>query len=199
MSQYFENDSKLKSKIKKTKTKVLNREFTFYTDNGVFAKKGLDFGSRLLLEEVREEDIKTPFLDVGCGVGVLGIILNNVYGVSGDLVDVNHRALHLATRNSKENECVGLSIFESNCYQNIKRKYNLILTNPPIRAGKKVVYEILEGAKDYLEQEGSLYFVVRKEQGAKTIISDMEKRYDVTILARKKGFFIVKCKNRLTC
>lgn len=195
MSQYFENDLHLKSEIQPYKTKIFDKEFTFLTDNGVFAKKGLDFGSRLLLENLEQEDMKGPFLDVGCGVGVLGIILNQVYGLEGDMVDINLRALHLAKRNCKANHCENLNVYESNCYQNVDGKYRLILTNPPIRAGKKIVYEILEQAKEHLEKDGTLYFVIRKEQGAKSIISDMEKNYHVTIIERKKGFFIVKCKN----
>ena len=194
MSQYFENDSNLKSEIQKTKAEVLGKAFILFTDNGIFAKKGLDFGSKLLLESLEKEDLKSPFLDVGCGSGILGIAVNKIYQLTGDLLDVNLRALHLAKRNCKENDCQGLEIFESNCYQNVSRKYPLILTNPPIRAGKKVVYEILTKAKEYLELDGTLYFVIRKEQGAKSVISDMKKIYNVTIIERKKGFFIVKCK-----
>ena len=83
--------------------------------------------------------------------------------------------------------------FYDNIKKNINSKYSTIITNPPIRAGKKVVYEILEGAKDYLLPGGRLFFVVRKEQGAKSIISDMQKIYNVEVLERKKGFFIIKC------
>ena len=84
-------------------------------------------------------------------------------------------------------------MIESNCYENIVRKYSTIITNPPIRAGKKIVYEILEKAKEHLEPGGSLIFVIRKEQGAKSIISDMENLYNLSILEKKKGFFIIKC------
>ncbi len=194
MSQYFENDSELKSKLQKNEVQVLGQNFIFFTDYGVFAKKGLDFGSRLLIENLEKEDIKAPFLDVGCGVGVLGILLNRLYGITGDLIDVNLRALHLAKKNAKENGCNGLEIFESNCYQNVQQKYALILTNPPIRAGKTVVYNILMNAKEHLEKNGTLYFVIRKEQGAKSILSDIEKVYHIHIIIKKKGFFIVKCK-----
>ena len=101
--------------------------------------------------------------------------------------------MHLARRNAKENDCSNINIFESNCYQNITSKYNTIITNPPIRAGKKIVYEILMSAKKYLEQDGNLFLVIRKEQGAKSIISDLEKEYNVEILEKKKGFFVLKC------
>lgn len=193
MGQYFTNDNSIPSKIVKTRAVVLNNSFIFYTDNGVFSKDGLDFGSRLLLENIPLTEIGESLLDVGCGYGVFGIILNKILGVKVTMCDVNRRALHLAEKNIKENKCSDCSVIESSCYQNINSKYSTIITNPPIRAGKKVVYEILEGAKDYLLPGGRLFFVVRKEQGAKSIISDMQKIYNVEVLERKKGFFIIKC------
>lgn len=193
MGQYFTNDNSIPSKLVKTKAVVLNNSFIFYTDNGVFSKDGLDFGSRLLLENIPLTEIGESLLDVGCGYGVFGIILNKILGVKVTMCDVNRRALHLAEKNIKENKCSDCSVIESNCYENINSKYSTIITNPPIRAGKEVVYEILEGAKDYLFPGGRLFFVVRKEQGAKSIISDMQKIYNVEVLERKKGFFIIKC------
>lgn len=193
MGQYFTNDNSIPSKLVKTRAVVLNNSFIFYTDNGVFSKDGLDFGSRLLLENIPLTEIGESLLDVGCGYGVFGIVLNKILGVKVTMCDVNRRALHLAEKNIKENKCSDCSVIESNCYQNINSKYSTIITNPPIRAGKKVVYEILEGAKDYLLPDGRLFFVVRKEQGAKSIISDMQKIYNVEVIERKKGFFIIKC------
>ena len=193
MGQYFTNDNSIPSKLVKTRAVVLNNSFIFYTDNGVFSKDGLDFGSRLLLENIPLTEIGESLLDVGCGYGVFGIILNKILGVKVTMCDVNRRALHLAEKNIKENKCSDCSVIESSCYQNINSKYSTIISYPPIRAGKKVVYEILEGAKDYLLPGGRLFFVVRKEQGAKSIISDMQKIYNVEVLERKKGFFIIKC------
>ncbi len=195
MSHYFENDKNLPSQLKKTTAKIFNKEFIFYTDNGVFAKSGIDFGSRLLLESISLEEIQGKLLDIGCGYGVFGIVLNKLCSVTVDMVDVNKRALHLAKRNSKENNCHHMKIYESNCYDNIKDKFDVIITNPPIRAGKKIVYEILLRAKEFLTENGSLYFVIRKEQGAKSMISDLEKVYDITILNRNKGFFIIRAKS----
>ena len=151
MGQYFTNDNSIPSKLVKTRAVVLNNSFIFYTDNGVFSKDGLDFGSRLLLENIPLTEIGESLLDVGCGYGVFGIVLNKILGVKVTMCDVNRRALHLAEKNIKENKCSDCSVIESNCYQNINSKYSTIITNPPIRAGKKVVYEILEGAnKDFL-------------------------------------------------
>lgn len=192
MGQYFTND-KLPSNVKKTTCMVLGNKFTFLTDNGVFSKDGLDFGSRLLLESIPLEEVGGKILDMGCGYGVFGIVISKLTSTHVDMVDVNLRALHLATRNAKENGVLDVSIFESNVYQNVSSKYSSIVTNPPIRAGKKVVYDIVMNAKNYLEDDGKLFLVIRKEQGAKSLIVDLEKIYTVDILKKSKGFFIIKC------
>ena len=193
MGQYFTND-KLPSNVKKTTCMVLGNKFTFLTDNGVFSKDGLDFGSRLLLESIPLEEVGGKILDMGCGYGVFGIVISKLTSAHVDMVDVNLRALHLATRNAKENSVSNVSIFESNVYQNVSSKYSSIVTNPPIRAGKKVVYDIVMNAKNYLEDDGKLFLVIRKEQGAKSLIVDLEKIYTVDILKKSKGFFIIKCR-----
>lgn len=192
MGQYFSNE-KLPSNVRKCEEFILNRNFTFYTDNGVFSKDGLDFGSRLLLECIPIEEVGANILDVGCGYGVLGIVINKITKSSVDMVDVNLRAIHLAERNIKENNCSNIRVFESDCYSNVDKKYSCIITNPPIRAGKKVVYEILMNGINYLEKNGVLFFVIRKEQGAKSLISDLKRVYNIEVLERKKGFFIIKC------
>ena len=192
MGQYFENE-KLPSKIVKTESVILGKKFIFYTDNGVFSKDGLDFGSRFLLESIPLEEIGGKVLDMGCGYGVLGIVLNSFTSCDVDMVDVNLRAIHLAQRNVKENHCSHICVFESNAYSNIKSKYSCIITNPPIRAGKKVVYDIVMNARNYLKKDGRLFLVIRKEQGAKSLIVDLQKIYTVDILNKKKGFFVIQC------
>ena len=195
MGQYFDNQE-LPSKMVKTEAFILGKKFVFYTDNGVFSKDGLDFGSRLLLETIPLEEVGGKVLDMGCGYGVFGIVLNKILYCNVDMVDVNLRAMHLAAINSKENNCTGVSIFESNCYSNINSKYSCIITNPPIRAGKKIVYDIVMNACNYLEKGGHLFLVIRKEQGAKSLIVDLEKLYTVEVLNKKKGFFILKCTSK---
>ncbi len=192
MGQYFENVD-LPSKMMKTESFILGKKFIFYTDNGVFSKDGLDFGSRLLLETIPLEEVGGKVLDMGCGYGVFGIVLNRMLECTVDMVDVNLRALHLTEMNVRENHCQNITVFESNCYQNIHSKYSCIVTNPPIRAGKKVVYDIVMNARDYLEKDGKLFLVIRKEQGAKSLIVDLQKQYTVEVLEKKKGFFILKC------
>ena len=195
MGQYFTNE-KLVSNIKKVNCIVKGQKFTFNTDNGVFSKDGLDFGSRLLLESIPLEEVGGKILDLGCGYGAIGIVLEKLADCSVDMVDVNLRALHLAKMNAEVNGCKNTNIFESNVYSNIKGKYNSIITNPPIRAGKSVVYDMLLGANDYLEEDGHLFLVIRKQQGAKSLIRDLSLKYVVDVLKKEKGYFILKCSKK---
>ena len=192
MGQYFSNDD-LKSNIQKYEVDILGNHYSFYTDNGVFSKGKLDFGTRVLIETIPLNILKGNILDVGCGYGVIDIILGKLVDATFLGIDVNRRALHLAEMNKKENRVDNVSFLESDCYQNIKDKYDFIITNPPIRAGKKVVYEIVMNAKNYLKEKGSLFIVVRKEQGAKSMIRDLEEIYNVQILDKIKNFFVIKC------
>ena len=192
MGQYFTNE-KLPSNVRKTECFVLGNKFTFLTDNGVFSKDGLDFGSRLLLETIPLDEVGGKILDMGCGYGVFGIVVGKLTSAHVDMVDVNLRALHLAERNARENHVDNVNIFESNVYQNVSSKYSSIITNPPIRAGKQVVYDIVMNAKEYLEKDGKLFLVIRKEQGAKSLIVDLQTVYTVKVLEKKKGFFILEC------
>ena len=95
--------------------------------------------------------------------------------------------------NLKENRVDAL-VIESNCYENITGTFDIIITNPPIRAGKKIIYDILFNAKDYLTSDGKLFLVIHKDQGAKSLVRDLEKEYKVDILEKNKGFFVIKCK-----
>ena len=192
MAQYFDNIP-LKSELRKFDVKILDMILTFNSDNGVFCKDRLDYGTRLMLENIDWNNVRGPILDVGCGYGPIGIIANKLTGLDVTMCDINKRALHLAEMNCKENNAM-CNIIESNCYESINKVYSTIITNPPIRAGKKIVYEILFRAKEYLSDNGLLYLVIHKDQGAKSVLKDLEKEYEVEVLEREKGFFVIKCK-----
>ena len=195
MAHYFENDQNLKSEWKEHHVRVLNHDYTFTTDHGVFSKQGLDFGTRTLLETLPLEEIHGKVLDLGCGYGPIGIALKTVVDVDVDMIDVNRRSLHLARMNADKNK-VEVHIFESNGYENVSDVYDFIITNPPIRVGKKILYELLFGAKDYLKENGELWLVVHKDQGAKSLARDLEKEYFVEIKNKNKGFYIIRAKKR---
>lgn len=191
MNHYFTNED-VKSELRKINVNILDKKFVFNVDNGVFSKKGLDFGSRTMIEVLLTEHLQGKGLDVGCGYGPIGIILSSFLNLKMDMVDINKRAVHLSLMNIKDNN-VDCAAFVSNIYEGVKEKYDFIVTNPPIRAGKKIVYDFLFESKEHLLPGGVLYFVVNKDQGAKSIVRDLEKVGSVSILKKHKGFFVIKC------
>lgn len=193
MSYYFDRNTDVESKVITTKAQIGGNLYIFKTDNNVFSKKGLDFGTRTLLESIDIDSLSGDILDFGCGYGPIGIYISSKTNLSVDMIDINERALNLAIENAKLNR-VDVNIFYSDIYSNIKKEYDYIITNPPIRIGKEKLYEILIGAKNHLKKDGHLIFVINKDQGAKSAMKDMEKHYNVTLLCKNKGFFVIDLK-----
>ena len=194
MSHYFTNDY-VKSDERVIDVIIKDTKLKFIVDNGIFSKKGLDFGTRTLLENIDLNKIKGDVLDFGCGYGPIGIYLKKVANANVDMIDINERALNLASKNAKLNN-VNINVFKSNIYENVTKKYDFIVTNPPIKVSKKILYDILFGAVNHLKDEGELWLVVNKNQGAKSLAKDLEKAYDVAVVAKNKGFYIICAKKR---
>lgn len=194
LNQYFTNNPNLKSERRVINFQYGSVSYEFLSDNGVFSKNKIDYGSISLINAYLKEkhNIKS-FLDVGCGYGFISVVLAKILGISGVGCDINKRALHLATENAELNK-VSVSFIESDIYENIEGSFDLVITNPPIRAGKKVVLEILEGASLHLNQNGEVWAVIRKDQGAKSIMKELEKTYTVELKEKNKGFFIFMLK-----
>ena len=194
MQHYFTNNDNLKSELRTIKYTNGSFLLEFNSDNGVFSKDHLDYGSRILIETIIENKIENKkILDVGCGYGFIGISLAKILNNDVTMVDINKRAIHLCEMNIKLNK-INAKIIESNIYENVNDKYDIIVTNPPIRAGKKVVLEILERAKEFLNKNGELWFVIRKDQGAKSMAKEIENTYNLEILKKSKGFYIFRAK-----
>lgn len=197
LEHYFSLNPQIKSELKTIEVRFNDMNLTFCSDNGVFSKDKIDYGSWTLINEFIKNN-QTSFknlLDVGCGYGFMGITLAKKYNVSADLIDVNQRAIHLAKKNIGINK-VKARAFLSDIYENITDKYDLIITNPPIRAGKIIVLRILKEASLHLNDDGELWYVIRKDQGAKSILKELENNYYCTIIAKNKGFYVIKAKKR---
>ena len=128
---------------------------------------------------------------MGCGCGVVGLFLlkNNPQYII-DMVDVNNRALELTKKSLNKNK-LEANVFYSDTYININKKYDCIITNPPIHAGKKVVYDIIKNGKNYLNNNGEIWIVMRKDQGALSMMKDMIDYYNFEIIKKAKGFYII--------
>lgn len=194
MQHYFKVDESLEHNIKSLDFKFHNQSLKFLTDNGVFSKNSIDYGTRVLLNSYVPKIKDGLHLDLGCGYGVIGITLAKIYELNFEMVDVNERSLSLAKQNSSLNGVEHkVKIFESNCYENIGQKYNSILTNPPIRAGKQVVHTILSEAYNYLENDGELWVVIQKKQGAPSAKKLMLDTFgNCEVVSKDKGYYILK-------
>ena len=192
MSHYFDSTG-VKSKQKGIYICFLGREIHFISDNGVFSKNGLDDGSRLLINTFLGLNYENKVcLDMGCGIGVIGIISNSVNKtLKFDYVDINDRAVTLTQKNLELNNLVG-NVIKSDCLDEvINNNYDIVISNPPIRAGNDVLYKIFTQSYKVLNNGGKFICVLRIKQGAKTYIKHIEEIYgNSKIIAKDKGFVV---------
>lgn len=189
---YYEDNQDLSHDFQTLTVELLGQSMRFKTDRGVFSKNGIDYGSRVLLENYQPESAKS-LLDVGCGYGTLGLTLAKKFDLGVTMVDVNSRALDLCRQNAIDNAVSNSEIELSNIYESVSEKYDAIISNPPIRAGKEVVHEILAGAFGHLNDGGHLTIVIQKKQGAPSAQKKMEEVFgNCQLVARDKGYFILR-------
>ena len=195
MSHYFKDDPNLASNIKTITYEVNGLTMNLFTDNGVFSKSKVDEGSLAFLKVILPLDLGNNILDLGCGYGTIGLTLAVVKKEARvTLADINSRALALCRRNAElNNVSQRVTILQSDIYTKIEGKYDSIVINPPIRAGKSVTYKMYEEAKQYLIDGGSLLIVIRKAQGAESAAKYIESIFgNVKLLDRRKGYHILQ-------
>lgn len=191
-NMYYEDNRDLAHDVQELSVELLGLPLHFLTDAGVFSKNAIDYGSRVLLDNFQPEGAKT-LLDVGCGYGTLALTLAKKYGLKATLVDVNIRALDLAKKNADKNNIEVNGNFLSNIYDNVEGKFDAIISNPPIRAGKEVVHTILSDAYEHLNDDGHLTIVIQKKQGAPSAQKKMKDVFgNCEIVAKDKGYYILR-------
>ena len=171
-------------------------DLTFRTDAGVFSKGEVDTGTRLLLEALPEE-MHGDVLDLGCGWGVIGISIARKWpGTQVTMADVNTRALDLSRKNAERNRAEVICAESDGMEALADRNFDAVVTNPPIRAGKQVIYKMFADAAQRLKPGGALYLVIRKQQGAESCIRYLETIYaKVEKLDKSGGFWVLKAHN----
>lgn len=192
---YYSRTQKVESDPKFWDFTLRNQIFRFKTDNGVFSKKEVDFGSRLLIEAFEVPSVDGPVLDVGCGYGPIGLSIAKIYPDRiVHMIDVNERAIELAKANAGQNAVQNVEIYESDTLISVKEfGFAAILTNPPIRAGKKTVHDIFEQSYEHLVTGGELWVVIQKKQGAPSAIEKLKDLYTTVVtIDKSKGYFIIK-------
>ena len=171
---------------------INEHSITLKTGDGVFCKHNVDFGSNLLVSTVADEEAPSSILDIGCGYGVVGISLGTIFKCNVTMCDINERAISLAKQNAKK---INANVFQSDGFGKVEGMFDMIITNPPIRAGKAVYYEWFDRSIEHLNNGGRFYCVIQKKQGAPSAIKHLESIYgNCEVIAKDKGYFIIKCK-----
>lgn len=193
MAHYYDIDPQSASKIRDINFEICGRNISLKSDNGVFSKNRVDEGSLAFLKVLLPLNLTGKILDLGCGYGTIGLTIAMFSPtVRVDLADINLRALALCKENA---QLLGLgqrvTCLHSNIFENIEGPYDSIVVNPPIRAGKKVTWAMYEGSYQRLIDGGSLYVVIRKNQGAPSASKYIESLFgNCTLLKKDKGYYI---------
>ncbi|MEK5506515.1 class I SAM-dependent methyltransferase [Paenibacillus sp. FSL P4-0113] len=177
-------------------TVLRGRSYRFVSDSGVFSKQGIDYGSRVLIEAM-QLPAQASVLDVGCGYGPIGLAAAALVPEGHvTMVDINERAVQLAIENAERNGVKNVTIKQSNLFAEVKNeRFDVILTNPPIRAGKETVHTIFELAYEHLNEGGALWVVIQKKQGAPSASAKIESLFGhVEEVTKDKGYRILKAK-----
>lgn len=193
MSHYFDSKQNTKSIESKFTLKYKDNLFVFITDKGIFSKNYIDFGTKCLLDVVSNEKLYGNVLDLGSGYGPICIILKklfsnlNLFGI-----EVNNRAYNLSKKNALLNN-VNINLFNLDAIKLDNILFDFIVFNPPIKSGKKNIYDLYNQSFSYLKENGALYIVIKKQHGALSTIKELEKNnFFVNILDKVNGYFIIK-------
>ena len=171
--------------------RALGNDLTFITDAGVFSRDGLDRGTEVLLDALPA--LSGRVLDLGCGWGAVGVALGRRWpALDIVMTDINSRAVELARRNLTENG-VKATVVQGDGFAAVEGRFDAIVTNPPIRAGKAVIYGLFAQARDHLKPDGALYVVIRKQQGAPSALKYLKEIYvRAETVGRGSGFHVLR-------
>ena len=191
MNHYYTDNKDLDSDRKEFTYYFDNEVFRFTTDNGVFSKNNVDYGSYILVKTIYLKDLGKSLLDLGSGYGPIGIILKRFHPETEvEMTEVNPRAVELSILNNSVN-MTDIKVHLCDDITTLPHRFDTIVLNPPIRAGKAVIYDLYARSKKMLNENGHLYIVIRKAQGAGSSIRELETLFSVVkIIGRDSGYLV---------
>ncbi|MBK5112933.1 MAG: class I SAM-dependent methyltransferase [Candidatus Heimdallarchaeota archaeon] len=194
-SHYYSEKPISTGKTTIIQTHQLGNRLSFKSQSGIFGWRKVDKGSELLLNNALIPK-SGLILDLGCGYGFIGIALAKVYPeVKFVLTDINELAVKLAKENCKINDVSkNTKVTQGHLYEPVKDlKFDSIIANPPLMAGKKILTELVVTSKEQLQEKGSLQIVVPKKKGLKSMQKLMTEVYGTyEVLAKGSGFWVLK-------
>ena len=190
MEHYYSKEQKSPLNLKKISQRINGKEFYFYTASGIFSKDKVDKGTLILAENI-VIDKNAKILDIGCGIGILGIAAAKLFDADVTMSDINKRAVMLAKKNIKLNN-VNADIYQGSLYEKIKdNDFDAILSNPPQTAGKELCFRLIEDSKIHLKKGGSLQLVARHNKGGASLGKKMEQVFgNVKVIVKKSGYWV---------
>ena len=194
MQHYFIEKEHNKSDYFDFTDEILGFNINFKSVDNVFSKNKIDDGTRVLLNAVAKQmQLSGDVLDFGCGLGTISITLKKLYpNINMHACDINSVAVELTKQNAKQNKIELKSIVKSNIYDNIDKNFDFIVTNPPIKVGKKILFEIIKQSFEHLNIGGKIVLVIRKLHGQESLKTYMNSLFNnVEILKRDKGYYIM--------
>lgn len=196
MEHYFTNSQRAEEDYFTFTDNFNNTKFTFHSCKGVFSNDKIDEGTKTLLHAVIKEhpSLQGKVLDIGCGIGVIGIILQFTYkNLHLTMADINQTAVQLTKQNLQKYN-LSATVIESNLYQSVTEKeFDFIITNPPIKAGKKTLWQFVSEGYYYLKDQGKIILVIRKKHGQESLFKFMQQTFgNCQILKRESGYYILQ-------
>jgi 16S rRNA (guanine1207-N2)-methyltransferase len=193
VSHYYSENQDAPHSRKEVTFRLLGVSVTLITDSGIFSKDHIDPGSELLLNNIVKQSNIETFCDVGCGYGAIGITINKIFPQwSVTMFDINERAVETAKENCNRNN-VQCDVVQSDGFAKISHSYDMIAINPPIRAGKSVVYRLFEESCRHLNPMGTLLVVIRKQHGALSAQAKLTELFgNCEMIDRSKGYWILR-------
>lgn len=194
---YYSAQPTSKHKEGQFTTILRGRELTFKTDAGVFSRNHIDTGTRLLVESLRLDPEYRQILDLGCGYGPIGLTIATLLPHAQIYMgDINERATGLARDNALLNGITNVDIRTGEGFAPFAGlKFDMVVTNPPIRAGKQVIYPLVDAAFEFLNPDGFFVAVIATKQGAKSFERKLEEVFgNVTEWEKGSGFRVVAAK-----
>ncbi|MCL1998810.1 MAG: methyltransferase [Turicibacter sp.] len=193
MGHYFSKEEPLESNPQTFEYDFSGNRYIFTTDIGVFSRGKMDGATEILLENL--PPLQGSLLDLGCGYGAIGIILAKQHNITVTQSDINPRAVSLARLNAEQNGVVCDTIL-SDGFEKIAEKFDNIIINPPIHAGKEIIFALYKDSHSHLKAMGKLFVVIQKKHGANSNIAFLSKLFgNCKTLHKRKGLFVLKCLN----
>ena len=191
---YYSENPSSESRPVEARFSYRGHDLCLMSDAGVFSRGELDPGTRILLAAL-PETIQGDVLDLGCGWGPVGICVGLANsGCSIVFSDINSRAIQLAKQNAAQYHIEGQFV-QSDGFAQIDQTFDCIITNPPIRAGKETIYKMFSDSAAHLNPGGSLYLVIRKQQGAPSALRFLNTVFsDVETIDKSGGYWVIRCR-----